>query len=117
MSKITINGNVTGSHAQVGDINNYATPLEFYNTAENINYTNTEKQLVELIYENTSSEEEREKILNSLRTLKENEGSVGHEESNKENGGRIKDFLMALGTDTAAKIIVELGSHLLNGAH
>jgi len=113
MSKITINGNITGTHAHIGDNNFYSAPRDFYKSNPNIKYTELEQELVDIIFENAPTVEERQQILNSLRTIKENEGSEGHDESNKQNGGRIKHFLTALGTDTAAKILVELGAHLL----
>jgi hypothetical protein len=113
MSKITINGNVTGTHAHIGDNNFYSAPIDFYKSNLNIKYTELEQELVDIIFEKAPTVEERQQILNSLRTIKENEGSEGHEESNKQNMGRIRHFLSALGTDAAAKILVEVGAHLI----
>jgi hypothetical protein len=67
-----------------------------------------------LIYEKAPTEDEREQILVSLRTIKENVETDGHEESNRQNSTKIKDFLMAAGTGTAAKIIAEWGKDLFN---
>jgi hypothetical protein len=112
MTNFNFNGpvNITGNHAHVGDNHYYESPEAFYKGTPNVQYTKTEKELVELIYANKSSEEEREQILNSLRTIKENEGSEGHEESNKQNAERIKHFLESLAAATGAKLIVELGA-------
>jgi hypothetical protein len=117
MSKINFNGpvNITGSHAQIGDNHHYSSSADFYKATPTIQYTDTERELVDLIYSEAPTEKERQDILASLKAIKENETSDGAEETIQQNSSRIIDFLKAIGTDTAAKIIVELGAHLLKG--
>jgi hypothetical protein len=119
MGTINFNGpvKITGANAHVGDNYFGTSPAAFYQATSNIQYSDTEKQLVDLIYENTKTDAERTEILNSLKNVKETGETKGHEESNKQNASKIKHFLTAVGTDTAAKIIVELGAHLLKGMH
>lgn len=115
---INFNGpvHITGEHAHVGDNHYYATPADFYKATPAVQYTKTEKELVDLIYDKAPTEDERQQILTSLREIKENEGADQPTESVKKNSSRIKKFLRSVGTEVAAKLIVELGPKLLQYA-
>ena len=65
MSTININGNITGNFHHFGD-NNFSNPESFIGNSGR-QWTATERELVDIIFENTSSEQERKDLLISLK--------------------------------------------------
>ena len=71
MSKFNFQGaNISAKKIHFGDNYNYLTPHDFL-TKNLKSYTETEQELVEIIYANTSSEEERRQILESLKAIRD----------------------------------------------
>lgn len=106
------NVNITGDKTHIGDNYYYNSPEDFIK--ENSRLTSTGVELAELIFENCKSTEERQELLNSFRDLILNGKDQSKKESTEKSSNKIKDFLLTIGTGTAAKILADYGKDLYN---
>ncbi len=82
MSKYNFGGaKISAKNLHIGDIYNYHSPQDFLSKNNELKFSDIEKELVEIIFDNTSSEEERQSILESLKSINSNEGT--YEEKRK----------------------------------
>lgn len=82
MSKYKINiGSIDGDNNHIGDKIIYNTPQEFLKKHESISFTKIERELVDEIYANTNSDEERWELLESIKAIKNED--IGEEERQK----------------------------------
>lgn len=102
MSKFTISGNITGDNNHFGDIY-YSNFKDFLKDSERI-YSTTELELLEIIFKETSSEEERQQILTSLKGI-DKECSAGNSEVFWK---KITGFLQTIGKDILAGTIADI---------
>ena len=105
MSNYNFNAPINGSNHHFGDINNYATSQEFFAKNKKYDYSETERELVKIIFENTSSEEEKQQILNSLQSIKEEPQSLLKEKSHLEIITNYLEKLKKFGFSLAEKVI------------
>jgi hypothetical protein len=105
MSKYIFNAPINSTNTHIGD-NYYNSSSDFYKATPGLKYSDTEKQLVELIFERTNSEDERLQILNSLKSIKEDDGTKP--EITNSYFEPIKNFLTAAATTLGAKLLAEL---------
>lgn len=111
MSKFIFNASINSTNIHMGDNYFYKTPGEFYNSTPDIEYSDTDRQLVELIYENTESDAERLQILDSLKSIKES-GDTDIE-TKKNYFEPISVFLTTVATTLSSKILAELAFRYL----
>ena len=77
MSKYNFQGtNISANSIHIGDSYVYHSPSEFFEKNNLNSFSETEKKLVDIIFENTSSEEERQSILKSLETIREENSKI-----------------------------------------
>lgn len=69
MSTININGNITGDHNHIGDL--YMHSKEEYLQNSSKEFSQTERELIDIIFQNTDSEEERKELLLNLQKSSE----------------------------------------------
>ena len=69
MSNFNIYNSIKGDN-HFGDIYNFSSQDEFYSSTKGKDFSSTEKELLNIIFENTTSEDERKELLNSLKTFK-----------------------------------------------
>ncbi|MGZ5551751.1 MAG: hypothetical protein ACXWE7_13290 [Nitrososphaeraceae archaeon] len=105
-NSFTFNGNVTATNMHNGDNHYYNSPDDFYKGNSQLEFSDIDKQLVELIYDKTSSEEERLQILYSLKSIKDNETT--DLDAKKNYLKSIGDFVTNTGTSLASKLIADL---------
>lgn len=71
MNKYNFTGaNINAENLHIGDNYNYNSPDDFLSKNNDFVLTQTEKELVKIIFDNTESEEERSAILDSLKLIK-----------------------------------------------
>ncbi|MCP9754537.1 hypothetical protein EGI26_05080 [Lacihabitans sp. CCS-44] len=70
MSNFNFYGSVKGNH-HFGDTYNFSSPNEFYSLNKENDFTATERELVKVIFENTTNEDERQELLTSLKKFKD----------------------------------------------
>lgn len=79
MTNFTFNGPINGNNHHFGD-RYYNSTEEFLRDINDLDVSDVEKELVNIIFENTSSIEERQQILNSLKAIKSGDEISGSEE-------------------------------------
>lgn len=102
MTNIIINGDITGSYNHIG--HNYNNYNSYIVEKKELNFTETEKKLVKIIFDNTSSEEERNQILNSLENIR---SEIPTKEKEKDLN-QIKNFIGNLGKKLTENGLTEL---------
>ncbi len=111
ISGLTINN---ANSVQVGDNYYYKSAQDFI--AQNKNLTETEVELVKIIFENTQSEEERKKILESLKNIKSeeitDEEKVGYAMSFKSLLKRVSEIPEKVGIGIIVKFLVDSISNI-----
>lgn len=105
-NNFNFNGTVNATNIHNGDNYYYNSPNEFYKGNSQFEFSDTDKQLIELIYDKTNSEEERIQILNSLKSIKEDEAV--DLETKKSHFKTITNFITSTGTSLASKLITDL---------
>jgi hypothetical protein len=74
MGKYNLEGaSINARKLHIGDEYYYSTPKIFLDNQSELELTETETELVKIIFENTSSEAERQNILRSLKSIKSEE--------------------------------------------
>ena len=66
---------ISTKNLHIGDVYNYSSSQDFINKHKDLKFSNTEIELVEIIFANTSSEQERQSILESLKSIKSGKGT------------------------------------------
>ena len=105
-NKFVINGSITAKTVHVGDKNYYNSAKEF--NSANPQLTSEELELVKIIFENTNSPEERQQILESLRSISKGEVIEQEKETIFKTGlDKIQQALIKTGSGVAVKFIVD----------
>lgn len=104
MGNNIINGTINANTVHIGDNNYYNNSLDFYKGNPKIEFSDLDKQLVELIYENTADDKERMQILESLKNLKD---SNTDSDLKKDHFSKIKSFLNGVAIGTISKIAAD----------
>jgi hypothetical protein len=111
MTKFDLTGaNITANKIHIGDIYNYASPQDFINRNSDLTFSHTERELVKIIFANTKSEQERQTILDSLKSI--NSGEEVDEEKAKSIFSAFKPLIKFL-KDTGQKVGVNLTADYL----
>lgn len=106
MSKIILNGNtINAGNLQIGDNYYYSSPNDFINNNAELQLTETEKELVQVIFDKTESDEERKAILKSLKSIKEGKGTEEETKSAIKSFNPLIKRLNDIGDKVAASII------------
>lgn len=101
MSKYVFNGKVTGDDHHFGD-NYFGSYQDFIKGSEQ-NYSSAEKELIELIFDNFQSEEEKKNLLVSLKNLSEEpEANISETPVWKKFLNRLTDFGLS---EVAEKVV------------
>lgn len=110
MSKFNLTGaNINATNLHIGDTYNYSSPQDFVSKNADLRLTETEIELVRIIFANTESEEERKLILKSLTSIKNGEGT---EEDKKASILSFKPLLKKL-NDIGEKVAVGVTAKVL----
>ncbi len=110
MSKFNLSGaNINATNLHIGDTHNYSSSQEFISKNADLKLTETEVELVKIIFDNTESEQERKTILASLKSIKEGKGT---EEENKASILSFKPLLKKL-SDIGEKVAVNITAKFL----
>ncbi len=110
MSKFNLTGaNINATNLHIGDTYYYSSSQEFITKNADLRLTETEIELVHIIFDNTESEEERKLILRSLTSIKNGEGT---EEEKKASILSFKPLLKKL-NDIGAKVAVDVTAKVL----
>jgi len=105
-SKIIIKGNITGNNHHFGDNFVYGNYTQYIQTTEADNLTETEKELVKIIFENTQDEAERRKILDSLIAIKKDSITVESEQKDTlSRWAKLLSYTKKLSNEVAVKSI------------
>lgn len=110
MDKFNFNGvNINATNIHIGDNYIYNSPQDFIKNNTNLAITETETELIKIIFDNTESEQERKTILDSLKSIKEGKGT---EEEKRAFLLSFKPLLKKL-SDIGEKVAVNIVSKLL----
>ena len=81
MSKFNLQGaNISANSVHIGDKYVYSSANDFLDKNNPNSFTTTEKELVKIIFENTTSEQERQEILESLKSIRDENLTVKEKE-------------------------------------
>lgn len=106
MSKFNLKGaNINATNLHIGDVYNYSSSSDFISKNANLEFTKTEKELVKIIFENTSSEEERQQILDSLKATKEEPQSKIKRNSHLELINKYYEKVKQIGWSVTEKVV------------
>ncbi|QDH77945.1 hypothetical protein FKX85_02380 [Echinicola soli] len=108
MSKIVFNGSISGVGHHFGD-NFYLNPESFIQNSDKI-YSKTEQELIEIIFKNFQSEDQKRELLNSLI------GLSNTPEENTTQAPIWRQFinqLVDLGSKEAASIVIDFTKGLI----
>lgn len=105
MSKIRINGNIIGNHNHIGD-NYYLYSKSFLSDSER-KFTETEIELLDLIFKEAPTEEERKQILESLKEIDK------QCDNNSSFWTKVTGYLKTTGKEVLVGIITSTLTNLL----
>lgn len=106
MSKFNLQGaNISANSIHIGDKYVYSSAKDFLDKNNPNSFTTTEKELVKIIFYNTTSEQERQDILESLKSIRGENLTVKEEEHAFLNFKSLLKTLKAKGMKVAMNLV------------
>lgn len=106
MSKFNLQGaNISANSIHIGDKYEYSSAKDFLDKNNPNSFTTTEKELVRIIFYNTTSEQERQDILESLKSIRGENLTVKEEEHAFLNFKSLLKTLKAKGMKVAMNLV------------
>lgn len=106
MSKFNLQGaNISANSIHIGDKYVYPSANDFLDKNNPNSFTTTEKELVKIIFDNTTSEQERQDILESLKSIRDENLTVKEEEQAFLNFKPLLKTLKAKGMKVAMNLM------------
>lgn len=108
MSKFNLQGaNISANSIHIGDSYVYSSPSDYLEKNNSPKYSETERELVKIIFENTSSDEERQNILNSLRTIRNEDSNIDDKKRSFLNLTPLLQTLKTKGSQIALNLVLK----------
>ncbi|MES2382125.1 MAG: hypothetical protein V4538_13845 [Bacteroidota bacterium] len=118
MGKYNFNGaNINATNLHIGDNYTYNSAQDFIEKNTNLSLTETEKELVDIIFLNTDSNKERREILDSLKSIKSNNETAVPSQSWFNSFKPLVSKLQLLGNKAAIDITYKFLSNYSENLH
>lgn len=107
MSNYNFNGNITGNNNHFGNVYNYRTVEEFVSKNRDLKFTEADIELFRLIFDKVDSEEEKWKIINSLKSIKSGEADDTEKAYSVQLLNKFLKGVKSVANDVTVKIATE----------
>jgi len=109
MSKYNFEGaKISAKNLHIGDVYNYSSSQDFIRKHKDLKLSDTEIELVEIIFTNTSSEQERQSIIESLKSIKSGKGTDEEKQKSILSFKPLINFLKDSGKKIAVNLITKI---------
>lgn len=109
MNKFNLQGaNISANTIHIGDTYVYNSPADFIGKNSSDTLSDTEKELVGIIFENTTSEVERQEILNSLKSIRDDNCELDEKKRSLLNFTPLLKTLKTKGKKLAIDLVLKV---------